>query len=169
MIFDARTTLADNVAAGATTGVQLGSSLDIAATGIDGNVDDNVGGVRDIGNGRQVFLTLLATEAFVGTSTTDHVTYSLVSSDNAGLTGYVTHLITPTWTYGTGTDTLPGGTNLGKTIYQGSVPLEGFVPYKRYVGLIENVTGATTTGKVTAFLSLDPNSYKYYPQADVNL
>lgn len=165
MLFDARTTLADAAASGASATAQLGNSLDISATGVDGNVDDNVGGVRDIGAGQPLFLNVFAVEDYVGTSNSDNIILKFVSSDNAGLTSYVTHFTLPTFVYGLGTDVL----DAGDVAYQGVIPNEGGVPYKRYVGLIEIVAGATTTGKITAFLSLDPNNYKYYPQADVNL
>lgn len=164
MFTDARLTFADSVASGANATVVVGNVIDIAATGVDGNVDDNVGGARDIGNGQPVYLTIIATEDYVGTSTTDKIAFSLVSSDNPGLTSYVTHLAVPVYTYGLGTDVL----DAGDVAFQGAVPAEGTV-YKRYVGIIETVTGATTTGKVSAFLSLDPNQYKTYPQFDVNL
>lgn len=165
MITDSRLLLADSAASGNALGVLIGSVIDLqavgSATGI--NVGTNTAQARDIGAGTPVYLTIQAMETYTSTSNSDHISFDLYTSDTTGITDGTKLLSTSVQTYGNGTNspTIAGG-----LIFQGTLPAG--ITYKRYLGIVENVTGVTTTGKISAFLSLDPNYSRTYTQAHVN-
>lgn len=162
MIVDKLTTFVDNVASGATaTATVVGDVYDLQATGDSNNVGDNVGGASPPGGGQPTWLQIVVTEDYVGTSTTDDITFAVVTSDNAGLTDGVT-LFSINKVYGLGTDVL----DAGDVVAQIPLPTEG-PEYQRYLGITEAVNGTTSTGKFSAFLTLDPRRERSFPQADV--
>lgn len=162
MISDNLTTFCTDQAAGASaTATTVGDVIDLKATGDSNNVGDNVGEVTPPGGGQPIYLQIVVSEDFVGTNTTDDITFALVTSANAGLTSGVT-LFSVNHVYGTGTDVL----DAGDTAVLVALPTEGLA-YERYLGIQETVVGATTTGKYSAFLTLDPRREKSFPQADV--
>lgn len=162
MISDKLNTFATDQAAGAAgTAETVGDVIDLQATGVATNVGDNVGGDSPPGGGQAAFLNILVTEDFVGASSTDSIVFSLVTSDNANLTDG-TVLFSVEYEFGLGTDSLDAGDVAAMV----ALPTEG-PEYQRYLGIQETVTGATTTGKYSAFLSLDPRRLKSFPQADV--
>ena len=54
----------------------------------------------------------------------------------------------------------------GTILLQAKLPLEGGVPYERFLGIVQTTAvAAFTAGKISAFLSRDVDSWKAYPNA----
>lgn len=159
MIADKLTSFAENVAAGDTGTRAVGNSVDLQSTGTLANVGDQVAGQRDAGGGQDLFLQVMASEAFLFSGTTDHsYTVQFVTSANSDLSS-------PTVLLSSGVSATTD-IAIGTVLLQTPLPTEG-TAYKRYVGIQEVVVGTTTTGKLNAFLTLDPRSTKTYAQAPV--
>ena len=113
---------------------------------------------RDIGAGQQVFLCIFITET-VSTGSSPTVNFRLRSDDSAAI-----HASTSSAHFETGAiaaASLTAGTKLDFAL-----PHAGGVPYERYLGLQAVIaTATTTTGKASAFLSLDPSGWKAYSDA----
>jgi len=107
---------------------------------------------RDIGNGQTVFLVICITES-VSTGSSPTINFRLRSDDTASI-----HATTSSAHFETGAiaaSALTAGTRLVFALPQG-----GAVPYERYLGLQAVIaTATTTTGKASAFLSLDPANW----------
>lgn len=108
---------------------------------------------QDIGNGQTVFLVITITES-VSTGSSPTINFRLRSDDSA-----VIHASTSSAHFETGAiaaSALTAGTRL---VF--ALPQAGAIPYERYLGLQAVVaTATTTTGKASAFLSLDPANWK---------
>lgn len=126
MIYDQLTTFAEKLSLAA--GI-LGNTVDLKTSG------------RDLGQGGDLFLQVIARSDISGACAFD-----LVTSDDAALAGAVSILSVPSQT----------NAKSGTRLFGGAVPS---VACKRYLGL--KVTGAGT-GKVSAFLTLDPNGWRAY-------
>lgn len=157
MIRDTFGTFATAVASGDVGTRQFGDVIDLQGLGPTTNVGTNLGGLRDAGAGQNVRVVASVNEAYTGS--VPIVTFSVVTSANPNLTGYLTLLTTPA----------NGATQLiaGARILNACLPTEG-VAYARYLGVIETVVGTTTTGKMDIGLQLDDvTTPKAYAQGDV--
>lgn len=168
MITDKLTYFADSVASGNAGTRTVGTAVDLTALGIVTNATVNgadVGGQIDAGDGQPIYLQVIATEAYFGTVSTDAITFSLVTSATDTLAAGTVLAQSQSYVFGITTDVIA----LGDTVFQVALPLEGSA-YKRYLGVQETVVGTTSTGKFSAFLTLDPRTKagKAYPQADVH-
>ena len=113
---------------------------------------------RDIGAGQQVFLCIFITET-VSTGSSPTVNFRLRSDDSAAI-----HASTSSAHFETGAIAAASLTAGTKLVF--ALPHAGGVPYERYLGLQAVIaTATTTTGKASAFLSLDPTGWKPYADA----
>lgn len=151
MIFDSRNEFAD--AASVVAG---------AGSAVIGNVLDAGSAHRDIGQGKPVYLVMTVDTEIFTAGAAGTVQFQLVSSAAAALTAPNVHAQTAAFvTGGTGTQSPLAA---GKTLICIALPSEG-LPYLEFLGII-CVTGttATTSGKVNAFLTLDPTGYQNYKE-----
>ncbi len=154
-IIDSRLEFADAVA------------LDTSGTDTD-NVGDviDLGAQRDIGQGQAMYLHIQVSTALTsGGSAT--VQFSLASdgSDTIATDGNQTvHLLTDAIAVAT----LVQGFSMSIPIPAGATQQgKGNIGYERYLGF-QTVTGtaALTAGAVNAYLSLDPQGWRSYPDAN---
>jgi hypothetical protein len=126
----------------------LGSQVDLGAASIN------------IGNGHPtVYLVVRCTTDVTVTTTTGTLAVKLASDSTAAIAtdGSATvHLVSATFT-GTGVDA-------GDPILVAALPVDD--TYERYLGILQ-VTGteALTAGNIDAYLTLNPPSWKAYPDA----
>lgn len=142
MILDERSEFCDATAlnTGAPGSYLIGDVMDLGAA------------ARDIGNGDELYLVVQVDTAATGGATTGQ--FNLVTDDNAALATPTVVVSSPAWAVASMT--------AGKTLLSVALPREG-TAYERYIG-IQQVTGgaAFTAGKVNAFLTKDPASWKAY-------
>lgn len=151
MIIDKLTEFADAVSMDQETGTyNMGNQIDLGAV------------TRDIGQGEPVYLIinvdLIPTDG--GDSAT--ATFRLVSDDSASIAtnGTATqHLVTGSFLK----TQLPTGTRFVFTLPAGGPAYERYLGFQMTVG-----TAGFDTGNVSAWLSLDPNGWRAYPQGDVS-
>lgn len=120
-----------------------------AGTALVGSQIDTGSVVRDLGNGKPVYLILIVTTAFTsGGSAT--VAFKLASDASAAVAtdGSATdHITTKAFPY----TELTAGTKIVRALPAG-IPA-----YERYLGLLcVTATATTTAGSISAFLSHDP-------------
>lgn len=125
----------------------------ITATAVSTNAFD-LGVVRNIGSGEELYLVFLVTQAFTSGGGTETVTASLQTDTTSAFGSPVTIR-----TF----DTLAAATPINTTrIYL----LEPFTPaglFKRWIRLNYTVAnGPLTAGKITAFLAHDPSVWTPY-------
>jgi hypothetical protein len=125
----------------------IGSQVDLQAAGIN------------IGVGHPtVYLVVRCTTDVTVTTTTGTLAIKLASDDSAAIhtSTSTVHLVSATFT-GTGVDA-------GDAIFVGALPVDD--TYERYLGILQ-VTGteALTAGNIDAYLTLNPPSWKAYPDA----
>jgi hypothetical protein len=150
MILDERTEFVDGVAIPTSAGTAaIGDVIDLESLGGSG-----LGGLRDVGNGREIFWYVSIDEAGTGGTS---MNVQLVSSAAANLG-------TPTIHAQTGVVLLADLTG-GKTVAMISVPLEG-PAYKRYLGIQAVVAGTFTGGSFSSGLTLDSKGWKPYAEGD---
>lgn len=152
MIADTLLTFADGVAAGDTGTRIVGDSVDLRGMGTASGAGLNsmIGSLRDVGAGQPVYLQVSVDEAFLFAGTTDHsYTVKFVTGNDSNLSDFTV----------LASSTNPSTTDiaLGTKLLQITLPMEG-TAYKRYVGVQEVVVGTTTTGKLNAYLSIDPST-----------
>lgn len=112
---------------------------------------------QDIGNGQQEYLVIVITES-VSTGSSPTINFRLRSDDSAAI-----HASTSSAHFETGA--IPAANLTAGTRLVFALPLAGAVPYERFLGLQAVVAVATTTtGRASAFLSLDPAGWR--PIAD---
>ncbi len=145
MILDERTEIADAVSlnTGAAGSYILGDQIDL-------------GNIRDIGNGQDVYLVVTVdTTATSGGSATGQ--FNLVTDDNGSLSSPTVLASSRAWPVASMT--------AGTVLMAIALPIEG-VAYERYIGL-QQVTGtaAFTAGKINAFLTTDVARWKAYADA----
>lgn len=154
MIFDARNTFAEGVSCAAAAGTALiGDVIDLGAAH------------RDVGAGQDVFLVISVNTEIFTAGAAGTVKFQLCSDSIAAIhtDGSATvHFDSGNFTTGaTGSNpALKGGAVLAII----RLPNEGPV-YKEFLGVL-CVTGTTTTtsGKINAFLTLDPQSLQVYKE-----
>jgi hypothetical protein len=143
MILDERSEFADATAlATAGTGLQLVGDV----------MDSSV--ARNVGNGRQLYLEI-SVDTAVTSAGAATVEFQLVSDAQAAIAVDGTASVHAK-TAAIGKATLIAG-------FRMIIPVgpEAGVPFERYLGVLANVgTAALTAGKVNAFLTFTPKTYK---------
>ena len=155
MILDERTEFADavSVAAAAST-ILLGDVIDLGAVN------------RDIGVNDHLFFTITVDTEIITAGTAGTIEFLLVSDAQAAIAvdGSATvHLRTGTFVTD---DAAANGPlmNAGSMLFQASLPMQGAL-YERYLGVLAVIgTTTVTAGAVSAFLTPDRHSHKYYPE-----
>lgn len=141
----------------------LSDAQAITSTANSTNVYD-CGVARDLGPGRDVYLTLIVNQAFTA-SGAGTLTIALVAADDTGLSTNATTL----WTSpAIGKATLTAGYSLKVPVPRNSAFAKG----QRYLGLTYTVaTGPMTAGKITAALTdkSQDDSAILYPRAGYNV
>jgi hypothetical protein len=155
MILDERSEFADAVSVAAAAGTAL----------IGDVIDTQVGALNatlNPGNGQPLYFIINIDTSIVTGGVAGTVQFALMSDSTADLnTSPTTHFLTAAYATGaTGTagSTLAGSTPVMVALPQGS--------YERYLG-VKCITATTTTtaGKINAFLTPDPASWRAYADA----
>jgi hypothetical protein len=149
MILDERTEFADATAVNA-----------VAGTALIGDVMPLGGPLRDIGNGRPVYLVITCDTQIITGGVAGTVSFQLVSDSTANLaTSPTVHLQTAAFVTGANS---ASPLRPGNVIACVMLPLEG-VTYEQFLGILcVTATTTTTAGKINAFLTLDPTGWKAY-------
>lgn len=130
----------------------------VRATGsaLIGNVID-LGVARDVGNGKPLYLTITIDTDVDSSGDAATVEFEVRSDSVAAIDPS-----TGTLHMSTGAIAQANLTQGKKFTYQ--LPAEGLA-YERYLGIVQVTAGAdVTAGKVNAFLTMDPSSWKAYPE-----
>ena len=162
MILDERLEFADAASVAHAAGtVLLGDVIDLQALGAS-----QVGGQRDIGNGREVFWYVsIDTEVITG-GTAGTIQFQLVSDSTSTIAtdGSATVHATSKAFVTDDAAANDAALNAGSMAVMISVPLEG-PTYERYLGVLYTVgTTTTTAGAVSSGLTLDPKGWKAYAE-----
>lgn len=155
MILDARNEFCDSVLlnTGAAGTYNIGNQIDLGAT------------QRSIGAPRTpLFLELMVTAGIRVAASTGTIQFQLVSDSTVAPSTDGTqsiHAVSRSVVTSTTSDV--GLLAIGKVLMSLAVPLEGSVPFERYVG-IQQITGTTaiSAGRVDAFLTSTPSEWKSY-------
>lgn len=130
------------------------TALSTSATGLAliGNVMD-ISAVRDLGNGRPVFL-VISVDTAVTSGGAATVEYQLVSDAQAAIAVDGSATVHAKSAAFAKTALVAG--------HQVVIPLPYELPaYEQFIGILQNVgVAALTAGKVNAFLTLDPSRWK---------
>lgn len=147
MILDERTEFADAAAVALNIGNAIAPNTDVIDLGATPTL-------RDLGNGRDMFLVIQVTTTFVGATST--TTFDLVSGSTANLaTSKTTHA---------STGAIPVATLVAG--YTKVIPLPIEATYARYLGLWQTVaTANVTAGAINAFLTNDVAAWRAYEDA----
>ena len=149
MILDERTEFADAVA------VTLAAGTNLIGDVIDAEQ------VRDIGQGKPVYLQIQVTTAIVGGTSFQFI---LASDAQAAITTDGTetrHWLSDVYAVAD----LVAGFSLGFALPFGDVAAS-VTPYERYVGILGVGLGTQTAGAINAFLTLDPYGWRSYPDGN---
>lgn len=146
--------------------VALNTSAAVAGTDGTGYLigsQINTRTVRDLGNGRPVYL-VIDVHTGIEAAGAGTVAFQLASdsSESVAVIGSTKHFRTPAIVTSTTTDTttLVAGTRL----FECAIPSDGINPYEDFLGIIQiPVANAITAGAVNIYLTLDPTSQRYYP------
>jgi hypothetical protein len=155
MLMDKNLEFADAVSVAAAAGTALiGSQIDMTV-------------VRDIANGRPVYLVITTDTEIITGGTAGTIQFKLASDASAAIAtdGSATdHWLSPVFV----TDDAALNSaqlNAGGVIAMVPLPIEGAV-YERYLGILAVIATTTVTaGAINAFLTLDPRKYKAYADA----
>ena len=132
---------------------QFSNAQAITATAVSTNVID-LGAVRNIGSGEDLYLVLIVTTAFTDASSDSTVTPSLQTDDNEAFGSAAT-----VRTY----DTLAALSAAGTTRIYKLEPFTTAGIYERYIRLNYTVAGGNlSTGAITAFITKDVTTYRHY-------
>lgn len=118
---------------------------------------------RDLGGDKALYL-VVQVDVGINAAGAGTVQLALTSADNAALsTNPVDHVLSPAFVTSTTSGNAGGALAAGKRLLAVALPLEGSVPYKRYLG-IRQITGsqAITAGAISAFLTSDVSAWKAY-------
>lgn len=154
MIIDKRTEFADATSVAAAAGT----------ANIGNQIDSSV--VRDLGNGQPVYLVITCDTSIITGGSAGTVTFRLVSDSSASIaTDGSASVHWQSKAFVTDDDAL-NELDAGDVVAVVALPLDGAVPYERYLG-IQAVTATTTTtaGAISAFLSLDPHGWVAHSDA----
>ena len=136
--------LAEALNTGAAGDYILGDAIDIVTA-------------RDIGAGRPLYLVLsVSTACTSGGSATAAFSLITGAADPTVTSDDVLMLTAPI---------AVADMTLGATLAVIAIPMEGAVPYERYLGLMQTTaTAAFTAGAINAYLTLDPPKWQAYPE-----
>ncbi len=136
-----------------------------AGTALVGDVID-LTEARDLGNSYPIFFVLTCTTAIITGGTAGTISFTLASDAQAAIStdGSATeHYITQDYVTD---DAALNDINIGDTIAQFALPMEGLNGYERYLGLLVTIgTTTVTAGAVNAFLTLDASAWKAHADA----
>lgn len=153
MILDERSEFADTV-----------SVVGAAGTKILGDVYD-LQVQRDIGAAEHLFFMITVVDEVIAGDSDGSISFQLVSDAQAALA--TDGSATVHWDSGpiaTGAAGSNARLKAGSVLAQIGLPLEGPI-YERYLGVLVTITTtATTGGAVSAFLTPDKHTMKYYPE-----
>lgn len=155
MILDERTEFCDATSVAASAGTALvGDVIDLGAADID------------VGNGQPLYLVLKCATSIITGGAAGTIKFQLASDAQAAIAtdGSATvHFDTGTFvTDGDDANEL----DAGATIAVIALPRSSVATYERYLGiLVTTATTTTTAGAIDAFLTLDPEGWKAYPNA----
>lgn len=146
MIIDSTAEFADAVAVTAGAG-----------TNLIGNVMD-LGGARDIGQGKTVYLVIQVSTAFAGGTAMQFVLASdaqaAISTDGSESRHALSDVFADA--------DLVAGFQIVVPLPMGDVA-NSVTPYERFLGILGVGTGTHTAGAIKAFLTLDPHGWRSYP------
>lgn len=143
--------------------ILVGDVIDLQALSASG-----VGGARDIGNGRPVYLVVQVTTEIITAGVAGTIAFELVSDAQEAIVPdtATVHYRSQKFV----TDDAAANSdflNVGGVPVCIAIPLEGVV-YERYLGVVADVeTTEVTAGAISAFLTLDPAVYRKYAQGQV--
>lgn len=139
-----------------------------AGSSIVGDVVDtaHIGALRDLGNGKQLWLVIQVTTEIITGGVAGTIVFSLLSDSTANLaTSPTTHLVSATFV----TDDANANDdelNVGGRPMMVALPMGA--TYERYIGIQVTIgTTTVTAGAIDAFLTVDPPSFTAYPQGSV--
>lgn len=138
-----------------------GVSLNTGGAGvylIGSQIDTNT--VRDLGNGKALYLCIDVKVGITVASSTGTVQFALASDDSDSISTSASTVHYLTATFATSTTAIAAGTRL----FCCQIPQDGAKPYKQFLGILQ-LTGTTAinAGSVNVFLTTDPGSQRYYP------
>lgn len=157
MILDERTEFADAASVAAAAGTALiGDVIPLGSV------------PRDIGMGQPVYLVITIDTEIITGGLAGTVKFQLVSDAQAAIaTDGSATVHFDTGTFATGAAASNAALLAGKKVAQVAIPMEGKV-YEAFLGILcVTATTTTTAGKINAFLTLDPNEPRSYPQGTV--
>lgn len=155
MIIDKRTEFADAVSVAAAAGTaNIGNQIDISVA-------------RDVGNGKTTYVVITCDTSIITGGVAGTIQFQLVSDDSASIAtdgSQSVHWVSPEFV--TDDDAL-NDLDAGDVVAVFTLPLEGSVPYERFLG-IQAVVGTTTVtaGAISAFLTPDAHGWKAYPDGN---
>ena len=154
MILDKLTEFADaqSVVGTAGTTINVGSQIDI-------------GSARDIGAGQPLYLVINVDTSIITGGTAGTIAFQLASDSSAAIATNGTQTIHYTSKAFVTDDDALNELDAGETAVIIALPMEG-VAYEQFLG-VQAVIGTTNTtaGKINAFLTHDPSTWKAYADA----
>lgn len=132
-----------------------------AGTALVGNqIDLGIG--REVGNGQPVYL-IITVDTAIQAAGAGTIQFALASDTTAAVSTTAKQVLTtPAYTTANNTTALPAGA----VLFAGAIPATAFTSTNRYLGLLVTIaTQTVSAGKINAFLTLDPNAYKLYADA----
>lgn len=163
MIEDSRTQFAAALAlsTGGTGLAFIGDVIDLQSGGGAAAIGVGAGtyNARDIGDAKQLYL-VIQIQTSVTSGGAASVSFSLVSDAQAAIAADGSATVHAT------TASIAKATLIAGYTFIVPVPPQGSVVYERYLGILQNVvTTVLTAGKINAFLTFNPKSWKAYPDA----
>lgn len=138
-----------------------------AGTALIGDVIDIGAATRDIGNGEELYLVITTDTEIITGGSAGTLTFQLASDAQAAIAtdgSASIHFQTKAFV----TDDAGANDaqlNAGGVIACVALPRHGVV-YERYLGILAvTATTTTTAGKINAFLTKDPSTYRAYADA----
>jgi hypothetical protein len=154
-VLDHRAVLADATSVAAAAGTaNIGSQYDL-------------GVAKDIGNGEPLYLALVTTTSIITGGAAGTIAFQLASDSTDSIaTNGSQSIHWKSKDFVTDDDAL-NALDAGTVIAVVPLPLDGAVPYERFLGVQAVIATTTVTaGAITAVLTHDPNfSWKAYKQA----
>lgn len=129
---------------------QFSDAQSVTATAASTDIID-LGAVRNIGVGEELYIVFLVTTTFVGAAGT--ITPSLQTDDNAGFASAAT-----VRTY----DTIPTLSPAGTYRFYRLEPFTAAGVYERYIRVLYTVAGTLSTSGISGFLTHDIKAFRAY-------
>ena len=142
--------------------ILVGDVIDLQSLGA------TVGGARDIGNGRPVYLVVQVTTEVITAGVAGTIAFELVSDAQEAIVPDTATVHYRSQKFVTDDAAVNSAfLNAGGVPVVIAIPMEGVV-YERYLGIVADVeTTEVTAGAISAFLTLDPAVYRKYAQGQV--